>query len=119
MNAAADAVVYLLHIDPPYRHARHVLGWTRDLPLAIGEHWSGRTRSGIVRAALDAGSKVVVARKWRGGAEEAARLRGTRSLGRYCPRCRRARRLQRQDENMEALLERSIERARARARKKQ
>ncbi|MGH3570002.1 MAG: hypothetical protein ACRDRH_29120 [Pseudonocardia sp.] len=33
--AGAGAVVYLLHFDRPYRHARHYCGQTTDLPARM------------------------------------------------------------------------------------
>jgi hypothetical protein len=35
-------VIYLLHFDRPYRHARHYCGWTNDLPARLADHAIGR-----------------------------------------------------------------------------
>ena len=37
-SAAYAGTVYLLHFDRPYRHARHYVGWTVDLPGRMSEH---------------------------------------------------------------------------------
>ncbi len=34
-------VVYLIHFDRPYQHARHYLGTTNDLPHRLRQHASG------------------------------------------------------------------------------
>ena len=34
-------VIYLLHFDQPYRHARHYVGWTDDLLDRLDRHASG------------------------------------------------------------------------------
>lgn len=41
MDANTKGVCYLLHFDRPYKHARHYLGWTTDLPARLDEHLNG------------------------------------------------------------------------------
>lgn len=56
--------IYLLHFDPPYRHAKHYLGWTEKQPeerLAI--HLNGKG-SPLVRAQLRSGGTVTLVRIW-------------------------------------------------------
>jgi predicted GIY-YIG superfamily endonuclease len=34
-------VIYLLHFDQPYKHARHYTGWTEDLLHRLDRHAAG------------------------------------------------------------------------------
>jgi predicted GIY-YIG superfamily endonuclease len=38
----AGTVVYLIHFQEPYRHARRYTGWTTDLDARLAEHRAGR-----------------------------------------------------------------------------
>lgn len=82
------STVYLLHFEPRYRHAGHYLGST----LAgsehdrIADHLTGRG-SPLVRAAVDAGCSVVLARTWRGGRDTERRLKDRKNSPRLCPLC--------------------------------
>jgi len=38
MDAHTRGVCYLLHFERPYRHARHYLGWTNNLPDRLDAH---------------------------------------------------------------------------------
>lgn len=82
--------LYLLHFEPPYRHAGHYLGWSISIERRVGEHLDRGARSSpLVRAALDAGSSVTLARVWisRGRLEE-RRMKAQGGLSRHCPLCR-------------------------------
>ena len=42
-RAGLPGVVYLLHFDQPYQHARHYTGWTGDdVPVRLERHATGR-----------------------------------------------------------------------------
>lgn len=36
-----NGTVYLLHFDRPYKHARHYLGWAKDLDARLEHHRAG------------------------------------------------------------------------------
>jgi predicted GIY-YIG superfamily endonuclease len=36
------AIIYLLHFERSYRHARHYLGWTENLEQRLAQHRAGR-----------------------------------------------------------------------------
>ena len=55
--------VYLLHFNRPYRHARHYVGFTRDLERRVARHQIGHG-SPLIRAAGHAGIKVKIVRVW-------------------------------------------------------
>lgn len=85
------SALYLLHFDPPYRHARHYLGFTTgDVFERIHEHRHCPSKaSPLVQAALGAGSTVVLARVWQGGTRtQERRLKRQGGASRHCPFCR-------------------------------
>ena len=87
--------LYLLHLEPRYKHAGHYLGWTPDLRVnrRAMEHIDGvkHKASPLVLAALNAGSTVVIARRWEGQEfdRKAERAKKHRGHARLCPLCRR------------------------------
>ncbi len=55
--------VYMLHFTRPYYHARHYLGFATKLERRLINHLSGRG-SPLVRAVVEAGIEVFLARRW-------------------------------------------------------
>jgi hypothetical protein len=43
-NTLMDGI-YLLHFDPPYKHAGHYLGYASDIDRRISEHQTGKTKA--------------------------------------------------------------------------
>lgn len=88
--------VYLLHFDKSLHHAQHYCGWTSNgVEARLGTHLSGRGAK-LVKAAVEAGLQVVVARSWQYGnwqeaRQQERRLKNTHNLPSYCPVCRKAR----------------------------
>lgn len=82
--------LYLLHFEPPYRHAGHYLGYSRDISARIAEHLAaGAKSSPLVRAALASGSTVLLAASMPGlGRTDERRLKRQGGLSRHCPLCR-------------------------------
>ena len=80
--------VYLLHIEPPYRHAAHYTGYAQDGDPArrLEEHKRGRG-SPLVYAAVGAGCEVSVVRTWQGGRVLERRLKKRKNAPCLCPRC--------------------------------
>lgn len=80
--------VYVLHIEPPYRHAAHYIGYTsRPIPDRVDEHLAGRG-SPLIRAALAAGHDVTVALKWHCGTRTFERfLKNMKGTRQFCPHC--------------------------------
>jgi len=88
--------VYLLHFEPPYRHARHYIGYTADSDVVgrVRCHVNGKRgrRSPLVAAAVRAGCEVSLARVWEDGDRELEkRLKSWKRAARHCPQCREAR----------------------------
>ena len=90
LGARVDGL-YVLHLEPPYLHAGHYLGWTDDVRRRVAEHLAcGSKSSPLVRAAIDAGSAITLAAIWPGASrtEERRRKRCGHVGSRYCPVCR-------------------------------
>lgn len=81
------AGVYLLHFDPPYRHAGHYLGWSDDMERRTAHHLAGRGHNPLVDAALAAGSVVTVARTWPGADRSFESRLKRHGKTRVCPLC--------------------------------
>ncbi|MCC6170046.1 MAG: endonuclease [Caldilineaceae bacterium] len=80
-------MLYLLHFEPPLRHARHYLGYTADSRRRLQQHLSGHG-SPLVRAALAAGCTVTLVRTWPNGTRTLERKLKNRKHGpRLCPIC--------------------------------
>lgn len=85
--------VYVLHIEPPYQHARHYIGFTRLSVLdRFAVHMSGRG-SPLIRAAVAAGHCVTVAHAWSCGTRTFERhLKNRKDANRWCKLCGERRR---------------------------
>ena len=85
--------VYLLCIDPPLHHARHYCGWTSDEDVSrrVREHTDClQSGSPLVRAAIQAGCRVRIARTWTGPDADRRLERRIKNLHgtRVCPLCK-------------------------------
>lgn len=81
--------VYLLHFDPPYKHAGHYMGVTNreDVNDRVGEHQRGEGAK-LCRIALKAGSTITLARVWLDVPRKSELKWKGRSLKPLCPICR-------------------------------
>lgn len=87
--------VYVLHLTPPYRHARHYVGWTAgDVAERIAAHLEGRG-SPLIRAAIAAGADVQLAATIAGSRGLERRLKRWHKTAQFCPTCCTDRRLAR------------------------
>ncbi|WP_185845949.1 hypothetical protein [Kibdelosporangium aridum] len=78
-------IIYLLHFDRPYKHARHYLGWTTDLENRLQQHASGHGAR-LVQVIQDAGITWTLSRTWTGGRNRERQLKQNRGA-RLCPEC--------------------------------
>jgi hypothetical protein len=83
---AGPGTVYLLHFDVPYRHARHYLGWARDVEARLAEHAAGRGAR-LTAVVSGAGIGWVLARTWPGGRVLERSLKRHHHAPRLCPLC--------------------------------
>jgi predicted GIY-YIG superfamily endonuclease len=92
-NAPADpptgqpGTVYLIHLAKPYKHARHYIGWSDNLPHRMTLHERG-CGSPLLKAASAAGIAWSVVRTW----EQAdrhfeRRLKNRKEAPTLCPVC--------------------------------
>lgn len=79
--------VYLLHLDPPYRHARHYTGWAKDLDARLAEHARG-AGARLLAVQLDAGGTFRLARTWAADRNRERSLKRQGGAARHCPICR-------------------------------
>jgi predicted GIY-YIG superfamily endonuclease len=78
-------MVYLLHFDQPYKHARHYIGYTDDLNARLERHRAG---TGARLLEVIAGAKIgfQLAATWEGDRHLERRLH-KRGGSRICPIC--------------------------------
>lgn len=82
-----EGTVYLLHLDPPYKHARHYLGWAGNLEARLAHHRAG-TGARLPAVAIAAGSRLVLARTWLGDRHLERKLKNQKNAPKLCPICR-------------------------------
>jgi predicted GIY-YIG superfamily endonuclease len=79
-------VVYLLHFDQPYKHARHYVGWTEDLLDRLDHHAKG-TGARLVTVIRQAGIGFTVVRICEGTRRTERAIKNDHCTPRYCPVC--------------------------------
>jgi predicted GIY-YIG superfamily endonuclease len=81
--------VYLLHFDKPYKHAKHYIGWTTNLPERLEAHrnGSGGRLMAVIKAA---GIEFQLARVWTEATRDFERSRKNfGGASRLCPLCQK------------------------------
>ena len=81
--------VYLLHFNSPYKHARHYVGFTTDLPARLQAHTSGQGAR-LMEVITGAGISFQLARTWKGTRKDERRLKNRKNAPRECPLCRQS-----------------------------
>lgn len=83
-------MVYLIHFDEPYRHARHYIGFAENRQTfgrRIAHHRKG-TGARLLAVVGAAGIGFTVARTWPDGDRTAERkLKNQKNTPRLCPLC--------------------------------
>ena len=85
-NADVRSWVYLVHLDPPYKHAAHYTGSAEDLAQRLRQHGTG-DGARLLEVQRQAGGSWHVARTWPGGQAEEYALKRARMAARICPTC--------------------------------
>lgn len=87
--------LYLLHFDRPYKHAKHYLGYARDIPTMhqrIDWHYAASERDGkhhrLMVAVRAAGISFVLARVWPEGTRADEKRKKHSGHTRRCPICK-------------------------------
>jgi len=83
--AREQGTVYTLHLDPPYKHAKHYTGWAKDLDARLAEHEAGRGAR-LTQVQREAGGTWRLARAEPGTRDREAQLK-ERGRSRDCPIC--------------------------------
>jgi predicted GIY-YIG superfamily endonuclease len=78
--------VYLLHLDPPLKHARHYVGWTSNLDERLEAHRSGRGAR-LLEAVKEAGGSFHLARTWAGSRSLERAIKDRKEAPKLCPDC--------------------------------
>jgi predicted GIY-YIG superfamily endonuclease len=86
ITACGGGVIYLLHFDRPYRHARHYCGWTTNLPERLARHATGRGARLLEVVPAD-GIGWQLARTWIGDRRRERVIKKQGGLSRSCPIC--------------------------------
>jgi anti-sigma regulatory factor (Ser/Thr protein kinase)/predicted GIY-YIG superfamily endonuclease len=79
--------VYLLHLNQPYKHARHYLGWAADLDARLAQHAAG-SGARLLQVVRQAGIGWELARTWPGDRYRERQLKKQGGRSRMCPVCK-------------------------------
>ena len=79
--------VYLLHFSPPYKHARHYIGFAYRINTRLAAHRNG-TGARLCQVAVGNGSELIKARVWEGKDRTfERRLKNYKKSSVLCPYC--------------------------------
>jgi predicted GIY-YIG superfamily endonuclease len=81
-----DGTVYLLHLDPPLKHARHYTGWTSDLDQRLEAHRAGRGAR-LLEVVREAGGTFRLVRTWPGSRTLERAIKNRKEAPKLCPEC--------------------------------
>jgi len=94
IKTVSGPTVYVLHVERPFRHAAHYLGFTNNLLARIAQHRAGQGAR-LMEVIGWYGIDFEVARTWRGDRKLERRLKRWHAGPRLCPICQARRRPQR------------------------
>jgi predicted GIY-YIG superfamily endonuclease len=86
MNRQQPGVIYMLHFDQPYRHAKHYVGWTEDLLDRLDRHAAGHGAR-LIAVIWDAGIGFTLVRICEGTRATERAIKHAGGAVRYCPAC--------------------------------
>ena len=86
MNSTDSGTVYLIHLDTPYKHARHYLGWTTNLDARLHAHRTGHGAR-LMEVITAAGITWRLVRTWPGGRDRERAIKNRHEAPRLCPEC--------------------------------
>jgi hypothetical protein len=79
--------VYLLHLHPSYKQARHYLGFAEDVAPRVYAHLHGRGAR-LTEVALSAGCEMILVRIWDGASRtDERKLKNLKNAPKLCPIC--------------------------------
>ncbi len=86
LRFSLTGLVYLLHFDRPYRHAKHYTGFTHDLHARIADHITG-DGARLLQVIQHHGIGWTLARTWPGTRVTERALKNQGGASRRCPLC--------------------------------
>jgi hypothetical protein len=78
--------VYMVHFDTPYKHARQVQHWTKDLNSRLEAHREGRGAR-LMEVIKDAGITWRLVRTWPGTRDRERAIKDRHEAPKLCPEC--------------------------------
>lgn len=86
LNERKRSVVYLLHFDVPYKHARHYVGFCTSYEglETRFEHHANGNGSRLLKAV---GKGFKLARLWYGSRDDERAIKNTHHTPEFCPMC--------------------------------
>ncbi len=78
--------IYLLHIYPAYKHARHYLGIAHNIESRLALHRAGQGAR-LTQVVVEHGHALRLVRTWEGNRTEERRLKNQHNSPRLCPLC--------------------------------
>jgi predicted GIY-YIG superfamily endonuclease len=84
--SAPGGLVYLIHLDPAYKHARHYTGWTANLDQRLAEHRAG-AGARLLDVVQKAGGSWHLVRTWPGTRSLERAIKDMRAVPQLCPEC--------------------------------
>jgi predicted GIY-YIG superfamily endonuclease len=80
-------MIYLLHFDPPFHHAKHYLGFAvNSVDKRVERHRQGNGAA-LTKAAVAAGVKLMLVKTWEGDRALERQLKNRKNTPRLCPVC--------------------------------
>jgi predicted GIY-YIG superfamily endonuclease len=79
-------VIYLLHFERPYQHARHYTGWTEDVLDRLAQHATGRGAR-LMTVIHQAGIGFIFIRAREGTRATERAIKNSGGAVRFCPLC--------------------------------
>lgn len=88
-------MLYLLHFDPPFRHARHYLGFSEgdsagQVSVRVNRHIAGNGAK-LTKHAVESGCELIHVLTMPGGRNEERRIKKSHNVPRLCPLCKAGR----------------------------
>lgn len=82
-------MIYLIHFDQPYHHARHYIGFVEDLDHLMPRLMLHKQGHGarLMEVINNAGISWRLARTWQGDRTQERRLKNQKNTPRLCPIC--------------------------------
>jgi predicted GIY-YIG superfamily endonuclease len=97
MKTKPHGVVYLIHFNRAYKHARHYLGYSEDLDKRLTDHLCGMGAR-LIEVITRAGIEWKVSRTWPGDRNLERQLKNRKEAPKLCPVCAGAKALNRAKE---------------------